>query len=274
MPKPVAIWNSARDVWETPATEGFFCEHLDVFSETFPTSGMTVNGAAYALPTWEPATDGSGSSSLPPGARVFSTPDLMPEAPNTGSNSKMTMGLGNQVKEILLLTPVASEGQKATFQQGSAQRALTGQPFLTNQIRDIYDLNQPAQTSSKATTGECQGTRLLPTPSANLGENGGSQHPDKRRAGNHQASIQDVAEHLLLPTPVAQHSGNTPENHLRKKPGRKVVTDLAILTENGLLESGGQIGASTSQLSADGSTSLDVQLPGQLNLLDELEDTA
>ena len=45
----------------------------------------------------------------------------------------------------------------------------------------------------------------------------------------------------LLPTPCAQQSGNTPENHLAKKPGRKVVTDLAILVENGLLESGGAL---------------------------------
>lgn len=47
------------------------------------------------------------------------------------------------------------------------------------------------------------GGQLLPTPSANVGSNGGSQHPDKRRAGNHQPSIQDVAEHVLLPTPRA-----------------------------------------------------------------------
>lgn len=41
-------------------------------------------------------------------------------------------------------------------------------------------------------------TRLaytLPTPSANIAANGGSQHPDKRRAGGHQPSIEDVAEH-------------------------------------------------------------------------------
>lgn len=50
--------------------------------------------------------------------------------------------------------------------------------------------------------------KLLPTPSANIGENGGSQHPDKRRAGNHSVSIQDVAEHKLLPTPsVADGTG-------------------------------------------------------------------
>lgn len=45
----------------------------------------------------------------------------------------------------------------------------------------------------------------------------------------------------LLPTPVAQPSGNTPENHLRKKPGRSVVTDLAILVENDLMKTGGRL---------------------------------
>ncbi|MEJ9080750.1 DNA cytosine methyltransferase [Gordonia malaquae] len=46
---------------------------------------------------------------------------------------------------------------------------------------------------------------------------------------------------LVLPTPVAHPSGNTPENHLRKKPGRSVVTDLSILVENDLLASGGVV---------------------------------
>ncbi len=53
------------------------------------------------------------------------------------------------------------------------------------------------------------------------------------------ASQTDVT--LLLPTPVAQPSGNSPEEHLRKKPGREVVTDLAIIAENGLIESGGKL---------------------------------
>ena len=66
MPKPLAQWNSARDVWETPDSEGLFCEHLDVFSETWPSSGMTRGGTAYALPTWAERTDGSESSSSPP----------------------------------------------------------------------------------------------------------------------------------------------------------------------------------------------------------------
>lgn len=59
-----ASWNPARDVWEETTT-GLFCEHSDVFLETWPTSGMTRAGAAYGLPTWAHRTGGSGSSSLP-----------------------------------------------------------------------------------------------------------------------------------------------------------------------------------------------------------------
>jgi len=51
---------------------------------------------------------------------------------------------------------------------------------------------------------------LLKTPTSNLGSNGGSQHPDKRRLGGHGPNLQDEIEHLLpppgqmlLPTPRA-----------------------------------------------------------------------
>lgn len=42
---------------------------------------------------------------------------------------------------------------------------------------------------------------LLPTPTANLGSNGGPQDPVKRRAGGHSISLEDAVH--LLPTPRA-----------------------------------------------------------------------
>ena len=106
-----------------------FSGRLAVFSETWPASGMTRNGVAFELPTWELPTDDIEYSWLP--------------------------------------TQRATRGGSAT---------------------------------------------------------------EKRRAGGHQPSLVDVAEHLL-PTPTATYSGNTAENHLRKKPGRSSVTDLRILIE-------------------------------------------
>lgn len=85
---------------------------------------------------------------------------------------------------------------------------------------------------------------LLRTPAAAEAEGGPR---DRNRAGATMRLSDQIREELedgniaLLPTPVAQPSGNTPAEHLRKKPGRMVVTDLAIIAENGLLETGGRL---------------------------------
>lgn len=67
---------------------------------------------------------------------------------------------------------------------------------------------------------------LLPTPAAYLADNGGPQHPDKRRAGGHAVSLDD-AVHALLPTPaVAQYPSNR-----SLSPGAAVRPSLAGLAD-------------------------------------------
>jgi hypothetical protein len=51
----------------------------------------------------------------------------------------------------------------------------------------------------------------------------------------------------LLPTPAAKDSGNTPEEHLRKKPGRETVTSLQVVVEGGLIPTGGLLPTPTSR---------------------------
>lgn len=46
---------------------------------------------------------------------------------------------------------------------------------------------------------------LLKTPTSQLAVNGGSQHPDKRKAGGHGPTLADEVEHLL-PTPTVEAS--------------------------------------------------------------------
>ena len=62
MPTPIATWSPARDAWETGELS-LICGHSDVFSETWPSSGMTRNGVAFERPTWAPATSDSAYSS-------------------------------------------------------------------------------------------------------------------------------------------------------------------------------------------------------------------
>src|SRR5690625_1252055 len=107
--KVIATWNSDRDLWETSQTSLF--EPLAVYSETWPTSGMTHNGTAYELPTSEHHTDGTGSSSLLP------TPGARDYKGKKGGAKDGTFGkdLNWVAEEIKLLpTPKAGDGEMHT----------------------------------------------------------------------------------------------------------------------------------------------------------------
>lgn len=78
---------------------------------------------------------------------------------------------------------------------------------------------------------------LLKTPIAQLAVNGGSQHPDKRRAGGHGPTLVDQVEHDLLPTPMTGYSQRTPEEWRAGRPAgnggtRERVGDLGIVAEH------------------------------------------
>ena len=70
---------------------------------------------------------------------------------------------------------------------------------------------------------------MLPTPTARNWKGTGPHDVDKDTGPSLSALP------LLLPTPCAHDSGNTPEEHLRKKPGRTVITSLQVLADHDLL---------------------------------------
>jgi hypothetical protein len=81
---------------------------------------------------------------------------------------------------------------------------------------DLFSERQEPFSETCPTSGMTRNVQLLllPTSAPPIAENGSL---------------------LLLPSPVAQQSGSTPEEHLARKPGRTQVTDLAIIVENGLM---------------------------------------
>jgi hypothetical protein len=113
--------------------------------------------------------------------------------------------------------------------------------------------------------------QLLRTPTAQLAVNGGSQHPDKRKAGGHGPTLADEVEHLLapepggaqemtlLPTPAARdfRSGKSNLMERNARPLNEVI-EMTVMTTSA--------GGSTSQPSAAGRPSSAVPSPGQLNL--------
>lgn len=68
---------------------------------------------------------------------------------------------------------------------------------------------------------------LLKTPTSQLAVNGGSQHPDKRRAGGHGPTLADEVEHLL-PTPIVSDGTGGPKDldGARFAPQLREITQL------------------------------------------------
>jgi len=95
VPKQIAVWNSVRGVWEKPGMVNLLCEHWELFSETWPTSGTMRDGRVFGLPTRGHLTNDSES--------------------------------------LLLRTPAASEAERG-HQPEDVARARGGQVTLSGQL--------------------------------------------------------------------------------------------------------------------------------------------
>lgn len=163
--------------------------------------------AVTLLPTPR-ATDGtkggpnqrgsSGDLMLPSAVTLLSTPRSS-DTDGSGQYGNGGCDLRTAVAEHLLPTPAVNDmGAGKTVEDWDA---------WTERMKSAHG---NGNGHGKSLAIEAQ--RLLPTPEANTASNGGSQHPDKRRAGGHSVNLQDVAEHLL-PTPTAMDhraSGGNP----------------------------------------------------------------
>lgn len=142
---------------------------------------------------------------------------------------------------------------EATLVEDSTPFSPTLPPWGMTRDGVLYGLPTPARLTDasgssslvptpRATEHRTQGEVLLPTPT--VGDSRGSRNATAGRTDpdSKHHSGQTLADvFYLLPTPAAHDSGNTPENHLRKKPGRTQVTSLQVIVDYGLLSTGGRI---------------------------------
>ena len=145
-------WNPQRQLWETDQAD-LFSERQEPFSETWPTSGMTLAGRLYPLPASAHPTAGNESSSSPllPSVRA-----AQGETRNSTIYARATGARGNlesvlaEVPSIasMLPTPRATDGTNG----GPNQRGSSG------------DLMLPSAVMRMATSGTVTGTECPTHP--------------------------------------------------------------------------------------------------------------
>ena len=132
---PIATWNHARGVWETNQGN-LFCEHLELFSETWPTSGMTLGGQAFGLPTQEHLTTVSESSLLP----TLKARDAQAEGYEAGLRRSqpqvgtIVKGIVEEDNRVLLPTTAARD-----YKDGSAEHERDGVVQTDTVARAIFN---------------------------------------------------------------------------------------------------------------------------------------
>lgn len=120
------------------------------------------------------------ASGMTRGGSLYPLPTSEPPTGARGSSSPPS----------LLPTPTAHDDGKSPEAHLAMKARLPGGPRSS-----ITSLSVLARNAMRPV--------LLKTPTAQLAVNGGSQHPDKRRAGGHGPTLADQVEHLL-PTPAAR----------------------------------------------------------------------
>jgi DNA (cytosine-5)-methyltransferase 1 len=194
--KPIAMWNSARGVWEKTTGGGLLCEHLEPFSETWPTSGTMLDGVAYEQPRPVPPTTDTEYLYSPGGGVSVPTPtvsdawtdgyerSITKDSPNRG------VGLPTWASRIKLLRTVsASDGDKS----GPNQRDSNGYPSLSKQL---ILLRTP-------TAAEVEGGATLPSKARAEGRTVrlAAQALDKANWGDFTPAIERWAEIIGRPAP-------------------------------------------------------------------------
>src|ERR1035441_6181747 len=194
---PHASWDCESRQWL--AASGMSADlfgQSEPFSGRWPTSGMTRSGRCYLPPTPAPRTAANVSSSSPgllptPAAGSFNdgeSPESW-QARNEQLRAQGINGNGMGTPLAIAVKQLLPTPRPQTHSGGAA-------PDSPGRVRSKDNPDGHSPNLATAVT-------LLKTPTAQLAVNGGSQHPDKRKAGGHGPTLADQVEHLL-PTPTAR----------------------------------------------------------------------
>ena len=185
--QPTLIWNSVRGVWEKPMAS-LLCEHWELFSEAWPTSGMMRDGQAFAPLMLGAATNDSEYSLLPtPAPGHYRNNDEPVEnylervaKYNRGEyKGKPGISLGVALRLELLPTPPTRD-----HKEGTVPHLRDGVVQTDNVPRAVFNSGEVEKTEQGYHYGKYEAAvrhwetimgRKAPEPISNDGKNGGSR---------------------------------------------------------------------------------------------------
>lgn len=162
MAKLIANWNSNLQAWTT-SQDSLFSERWELWQEVFPTSGMTVNGSLYELPTQERLIDAREYSSSLPGEILRSPKASEGEGGALGEAEALkrgnTVGVRDQVMDL-----VSGQGMKVSRVVDNLLPTTMSRDYKDSQAP--HERNGVVQTDTVARAIFNSGEVLLPTTTA------------------------------------------------------------------------------------------------------------
>lgn len=206
--QPIAMWNNARGVWETPQVS-LLCEHLGLFSETWPQSGMMLDGQVFELPMQEHLTVGSEFSSLPiQDEAMLRTPSAI-EGQGGAISEKQSRERGRMLQVRDQIAQLAAENGLKVSDAIASQLLPTPRASEPGSTSPGYgdSLNDFASRVSKGYAPKDLIENLLPTP--NTMEHREIKTPEqiaelKAKSPGGYRNLRESVVNELLPTPITR----------------------------------------------------------------------
>lgn len=219
---PVAIWNTARGVWEKAGTENLFCAHSELFSETWPTEGTMQNGRVYEPQMQAHHTIASEFSSLPIqvfGTVTTATSGRSPEFRKGANPNPVEFAEEIASKIELLRSPTASEGEG-----GALGEKVTRLPTPT--VSDTFTGNLKSTQQKPGSMHSVtlpQAVEMLPTPTTQDGKNnaGPSQFDRNTKPLN-------VEAHLLGTPRTSSANGSSSKQVAAGAPKKRIEDQVHL----------------------------------------------
>jgi hypothetical protein len=164
--QPTLIWNTVRGVWEKPMAS-LLCEHWELFSEAWPTSGMMQNGQVFELQMQERRT-----------ADTESLSQQLDNLPTPKARDSQAEGYEAGLRR--------SSPQVGTILKGLAEGDERVLRLPTPTTMDAKASNNPQVIDKFLLQGKqtCLSYELLRSPKASEGQGGALGAAEATRRGN------------------------------------------------------------------------------------------